>query len=345
MFINVAIPWLAATPDSLVIIDGEDMGCLEVKCPFVCAKKPITAAAMEKTFCLHTNSNGELQLKRSHQYFYQVQTQLFVTRLSWGDFVLWAPGGDIHVERIFYDQAFIEEAISKARVFYFDKFLPSVVPYFIISQAYEHSAIGTDLSTDNLSVKRAPVESYDEVEFLCVSTVSRPQPPINILQQLHCTPHTVCGDGNCLYYSIAHQAGYIEPSSRGDKCVGQQLRMLTLITMQKYPDVRTEEGLSQQQWETKKLRVLQATEWGGDLEICLLAIGIGREIVVITRSGDKCTSARRFLCHPPPVPKMRGGIFIPMDLEDLLDQWNKYNPPPLLIIYNGINHYDSTNSL
>ena len=227
LFINVAIPWLAATPDSLVIIDGEDMGCLEVKCPFVCAKKSITAVAMEKTFCLHTNSNGELQLKRSHQYFNQVQTQLFVTRLSWGDFVLWAPGGDIHVERIFYDQAFIEEAISKARVFYFDKFLPSVVPYFIISQAYEHSAIGTALSTDNLSVKRAPVESYDEVEFLCVSTVSRPQPPISILQQLHCTPHTVCGDGNCLYYSIDHQAGYIEPSSRGDKCVGQQLRMLT----------------------------------------------------------------------------------------------------------------------
>ena len=36
----------------------------------------------------------------------------------------------------------------------------------------------------------------------------------------------------------------------------------------------------------KKLKVLQATEWGGDLEIHLLAKGIGREIIVLTKSGD-----------------------------------------------------------
>ena len=67
-FINVAIPWLAATPDSVVEI-GEEKGCLEVKCPFVCAKKSITAASVEKSFCLH-NSNGKLQLKTCHQYYY-----------------------------------------------------------------------------------------------------------------------------------------------------------------------------------------------------------------------------------------------------------------------------------
>jgi len=92
----------------------------------------------------------------------------------------------------------------------------------------------------------------------------------------------VSGDGNCLYYATAHRAGYIESSLHGDKSVGQQLRMLTLITTQKYSGMRTEEGLSQQQWEAKKLRVLQTTEWGGYLEICLLTIGIGREIVAVT---------------------------------------------------------------
>ena len=35
LYINPAIPWLAATPDSIVEI-GEEMGCLEVKCPYVC---------------------------------------------------------------------------------------------------------------------------------------------------------------------------------------------------------------------------------------------------------------------------------------------------------------------
>ena len=67
LFINVAIPWLPATPDSLVSI-GEDMGCLEVKCPFVCVKS-IMEASMEKSCCLQTNSDGVLQLKRSHLYF------------------------------------------------------------------------------------------------------------------------------------------------------------------------------------------------------------------------------------------------------------------------------------
>ena len=95
---------------------------------------------------------------------------------------------------------------------------------------------------------------------------------------------------------------------------------------------------------TKKLRILQSNEWGGDLEVRLLAIAIGRDIVVITgtMNSNVFICARRFLCRPPPVPKMRGGIFIPVDIPELITQWKQYNPSPLLIIYNGINHYDST---
>ena len=150
-----------------------------------------------------------------------------------------------------------------------------------------------------------------------------------------------------MYYAVAYQAGYLEHSSHGDNFVGKQLRMLALIIMQKYPDVRTEDGIniSQHQWEQRKLCILQPSEWGSDLEVRLLAIGIGREIVVITGSGDSYTCAQRFLCHPPPVPKMRGGIFIPIDITELPSQWKQYKPSPLLIIYNGTNHYDSTTFL
>jgi len=101
-----------------------------------------------------------------------VQTQLFVTCLPWCDFVLWAPGGDIHVEKIFYDQMFVEEAVSKARAFYFDKFLPSVVPYLIISQSFEPLTTAVDLTANNSLVKRATnapeafTESCDNVELL-----------------------------------------------------------------------------------------------------------------------------------------------------------------------------------
>ena len=146
-----------------------------------------------------------------------------------------------------------------------------------------------------------------------------------------------------MYYAVAHQAGYTEHSSHGDNFIGKQLRMLALTVIQKYPGVRTEDGLSSQhQWEQKKLCILQPSEWGGDLEVRLLAIGIGREIVVITGSGDSYTCARRFLCQPPPVPKTRGGIIIPIDITELPSQWKQYKPSPLLIMYNGTNHYDST---
>ena len=35
--------------------------------------------------------------------------------------------------------------------------------------------------------------------------------------------------------------------------------------------------------------IIQANEWGGDLELRLLAIGIGKEIVVVTGSDNKFT--------------------------------------------------------
>ena len=52
------------SPDGIVEV-GEDKGCLEVKCPFVCTKKSITEASIESSsFCLH-NSNARLHLKKS----------------------------------------------------------------------------------------------------------------------------------------------------------------------------------------------------------------------------------------------------------------------------------------
>jgi len=62
--INPAIPWLAATPDSVVEV-GETKGCLEVKC--ICKTKEIAVAALTNSFCLQIN-NGTLQLKKKHQY-------------------------------------------------------------------------------------------------------------------------------------------------------------------------------------------------------------------------------------------------------------------------------------
>ena len=114
--------------------------------------------------------------------------------------------------------------------------------------------------------------------------------------------------------------------------------------MNKHPCVRFEEGLSVLQWLEKKQHVVDPTEWGGDMEVRLLAIALHRDIVVITANSDG-SYARRFPCGPPPLPKMSRGIFIPVKCDELRVQWPTMTPPPLAIIFNGLNHYDSTVSL
>ena len=39
---------------------------------------------------------------------------------------------------------------------------------------------------------------------------------------------------------------------------------------------------------------------------------------------------------------MRGGIFIPITSDELCNQWQSASPSPLLVVFNGLNHYDST---
>ena len=73
--ISTQYPFLGASPDSLVICDCCDKGCVEVKCPYRCFDKSIEEALTDNDFCLERSSSGTLQLKRRHQYYYQVQCQ------------------------------------------------------------------------------------------------------------------------------------------------------------------------------------------------------------------------------------------------------------------------------
>ena len=67
----------------------------------------------------------------------------------------------------------------------------------------------------------------------------------------------------------------------------------------------------------KKQDVLSHDSWGGDLEVRLMAIGLQRDIVVVTVLRDGSTFARRYFSKPPPLPKMKGGIFDTLTTEDL----------------------------
>lgn len=57
---------------------------------------------------------------------------MHVTGLTWCDFFVWTPVGEPFLQRIVYDTTFMNAALSKAKLFYFDKFLPAIASYFIV---------------------------------------------------------------------------------------------------------------------------------------------------------------------------------------------------------------------
>lgn len=109
-----------------------------------------------------------------------------------------------------------------------------------------------------------------------------------------------------------------------------------------HPGVRTETDMSFLQWLKKRQDILSHNSWGSDLDVHLMAIGLQRDIIVVTALHDGSTYARIYYSQPPPLPKMRGGVFVPLPTKDLCSQWKLWKSAPLLIIYNGHNHYDST---
>ena len=99
-------PSLACNPDGLVDIPGEDGGYVEFKCPYKVAKEnldPLSAAKTLKTLFCKASVEGNLEFKRRHDYFYQVQRTMAITGRSWCDFVVWSPKGTF-VEWIKFDQ-------------------------------------------------------------------------------------------------------------------------------------------------------------------------------------------------------------------------------------------------
>ena len=116
--------------------------------------------------------------------------------------------------------------------------------------------------------------------------------------------------------------------------------------MLNYPAVQSEGFTSQGEWIEKQQTILQNSEWEGDLELRLMAIGLKREITVITDSTVGNTFARQYPRQPPPIPKMKGGLFIPLSADKLCAQYDSLLCHNLLVLlYNGSNHFDSTRPL
>lgn len=122
-------PGLGASLDRKVydpLAKGMEIGGLEVKCPYSKRGMTVAQACEDKAFYLGRDKD-RFSLKCTHQYFYQVQGQMFVCKLKWVDFGVWFGNNDIFIERIYFNSKWwFAEVLPKLDFFYKWAFLPEI---------------------------------------------------------------------------------------------------------------------------------------------------------------------------------------------------------------------------
>ena len=98
-------------------------GTVEVKCPY-CVRDKEIPECLEKVSCKE-NVARKIQLRKSHQYYYQIQTQAFVCNVNYCDSVIWTEEG-LHHDRMEPDHALWDEICERATGFFKRAVLPEL---------------------------------------------------------------------------------------------------------------------------------------------------------------------------------------------------------------------------
>ena len=119
LWISTECPYVAASPDGIVKCKQCGTGLLEIKNPYTHRLVDIKSLSTKNSSCL-SMENGVLQLRRSHQYYAQVQVQMWCTGHRWCDFVVRtvSKSNNIYVERILFDEEYIANIQPKLYHFF-----------------------------------------------------------------------------------------------------------------------------------------------------------------------------------------------------------------------------------
>ena len=121
--------WIGASPDGQVtdLTAAEPRGLIEVKCPFSKREVSSTEACKDPNFfCELIGSN--IHLKRTHQYYHQVQLQLYagLDVYHWCDFCVYTRMG-ISIERIYPNIEWQSKNIPALESFFDNYIAPELV--------------------------------------------------------------------------------------------------------------------------------------------------------------------------------------------------------------------------
>ncbi len=126
LFISRLINWLAATPDGIVndpSCTSDIIGLVKIKCPFSFRDTYLDEACKKPSFCLSVNKESQFKLKNRHDYWFQIQGQLYCVDKTWCDFVV-RTNKQLHVERIYRDAKWWGLQLTKLKKIF------TSLPYF-----------------------------------------------------------------------------------------------------------------------------------------------------------------------------------------------------------------------
>lgn len=114
-------PHFGSSPDGKVSCSCCGDGVVEIKCPYRYREGLLTAPVNED-FCL----DQQFQLKKTHQYYYQVQLHMFVCNVEYCDFVVWTTK-ELIINRIKKDEQLLQQALPRAKQYYLSAVLPELL--------------------------------------------------------------------------------------------------------------------------------------------------------------------------------------------------------------------------
>lgn len=131
LIISTEHPFLAASPDALLVTEEEGTFVVEVKCPYSYKDSALDVAAFNEKFPLrYSTEEDRYAMRENHEYYYQIQLQMFVTGLKFGYFVVYTNCDLIYV-KVEYDQQLMDECIPKVKKYWIHVIVPEMlIKYF-----------------------------------------------------------------------------------------------------------------------------------------------------------------------------------------------------------------------
>ena len=120
--------WLAGSPDGLATQPDGTRYLIEYKNPLSLVKAeltPMQACKSKALSCLVLSSSNQLQLKTTHEYFFQVQGLMEIMNLPFCHFVL-SGFHSFCVISVQRDPSFFAKHLAKLRRFHFGAILPGL---------------------------------------------------------------------------------------------------------------------------------------------------------------------------------------------------------------------------